>query len=202
MRQVLLAVMLVMLGLSPAVSESTASDPAAQQVSRFYDALLAGMKGGKSLGTQGRYRKLEPAIEQTFDLPTMTKFAVGPSWSTLSQADQQALIRAFGRMTIADYAKNFDSYDNQQFVVDPNVQTRGEDKVVSSKMVSGNSSTPFNYRMRQSGGSWKIVDIFLNGYVSELATKRSDFAATISSGGAPALTAKLNTLADNLLKEG
>jgi phospholipid transport system substrate-binding protein len=54
--------------------------------------------------------------------------------------------------------------------------------------------------MRQSGGSWKVIDVYLNGFVSELATRRSDFAATLSSGGAPALVKKINDLADNVMK--
>jgi len=53
--------------------------------------------------------------------------------------------------------------------------------------------------MRQAGDSWRIIDIFLEGYVSELATRRSDFSATVGSGGAPALTKKMSDLADALL---
>ncbi|HEY4113255.1 MAG TPA: ABC transporter substrate-binding protein [Rhizomicrobium sp.] len=201
MRRIALALIVLFVGLGPALSQS--SDPAAQQISRFYDALLASMKGGKSLGVQGRYRKLEPVITQVFDLPDMTKYAVGPAWDKMSAADQQALIRAFTRMTVADYAKNFDSYDGEQFTVDPNVQTRGQDKLVSTKLITASKSvTPFIYRMREAGGTWKVVDVFLNGFVSELATKRSDFASTVASGGASALVAKINSLADNLLKEG
>jgi phospholipid transport system substrate-binding protein len=56
--------------------------------------------------------------------------------------------------------------------------------------------------MRQVGGTWKVVDVFLNGYVSELATRRADFASTVAAGGAPALVAKINALADGLLKQG
>lgn len=201
MKRIALALVLLFVGVSPALPQS--SDPAAQQISRFHDTLLASMKGGKSLGVQGRYKKLEPVITQVFDLPDMTKYAVGPAWDKMSASDQQTLIRAFSRMTIANYAKNFDSYNGEQFTTDPNVQTRGEDKLVSTKLIGASkSATPFIYRMRQAGGTWKVVDVFLNGFVSELATKRSDFSSTVASGGPAALTTKINTLTDNLLKEG
>ena len=202
MRKILLTLLLVLAGIVPASAEPSGApgDPAAQQISRFYDTLLASMKGGSSLGVEGRYRKLEPVIEQTFDLATMTRVAVGPSWSSMSASDQQNLVRAFSRMTIADYAKNFDSFSGEQFTIDPNVQTRGEDKLVSTKLISGKSTTPFIYRMRQAGGTWKVVDVFLSGFASELATKRADYASTLSSGGAPALTTKINSIADGLLK--
>ncbi|HTK80567.1 MAG TPA: ABC transporter substrate-binding protein [Rhizomicrobium sp.] len=205
MKKLWIAFVLILINVIPATSQTTVApgDPAAQQISRFYAALTDAMKQGRALGAQGRYRKLEPVVQQVFDLPTMTRLTVGTAWSTIAPRDQQALIAAFTRMTVANYAKNFDTYSGEQFVVDPAVQTKGVDKLVSSKLIGANKSvTPFVYRMRQTGGAWKVVDVFLNGYVSELATRRSDFASTVASGGAPALVAKINALADGLLKQG
>ncbi len=184
----------------PASAEEAATDPAAKQIQAFYDVLLDNMKRGKELGLMGRYNKLKPVIEQTYDLPLMTSLSVGSSWSGLSAGDQQALTTAFERMTLANYAKNFDTFSGEKFVVDPAAQVHGTDKVVMTKLVTSGQTIPFNYRMRQSGGSWKVIDVYLNGFVSELATRRSDFAATLSTGGAPALVKKINDLADNVMK--
>ncbi len=79
------------------------------------------------------------------------------------------------------------------------VLTRGPDKVVKTEMTGGERVT-LSYRMRMSGGSWKIIDVFFNGSISQLTTQRSDFSATVASGGAKALVAKLNAQADKLLK--
>jgi phospholipid transport system substrate-binding protein len=176
------------------------SDPAVAQIQSFYDTLLDSMKHGKELGVQGRYNRLKPAVEQTYDLPLMTSLVVGSSWASISSSDQQALIAAFERRTIANYAKNFDDYSGEKFTVDPAAQVHGTDKVVMSKLITGGQTIPFNYRMRQSGGTWKVIDVYLNGFVSELATKRSDYGSTLSNGGAPALVKKLNALADGLMK--
>src|ERR1700742_4281880 len=111
MRKLLMALVLVLIpAVATAADEAPAADPAVKTVQGFYDALLDTMKHGKELGLMGRYNKLKPAIEQAYDLPLMTSLAVGSTWSTLSASDQQALIAAFERMTIANYAKNFDSY--------------------------------------------------------------------------------------------
>jgi len=181
-------------------ADEPASDPAAKQIQTFYDALLDNMKRGKQESLTGRYNKLKPVIEQTFDLPLMTSLAVGPTWASIPAADQQALIAAFGRMTVSNYAKNFDTFSGEKFVIDPTVQVHGTDKVVMSKLVTSGQTVPFNYRMRQSSGTWKVIDIYLNGFVSELATRRSDFGSTLSSGGAQALVKKINDLADNAMK--
>src|SRR5215471_12486028 len=184
----------------PASADEAASDPAVKQIQAFYDVLLSNMKQGKELGLMGRYNKLKPVIEQTYDLPLMTSLAVGPTWSSIPATDQQALSAAFERMTLANYAKNFDTFSGEKFVVEPAAQVHGTDKVVMSKLVTSGQTIPFNYRMRQSNGSWKVIDVYLNGFVSELATRRSDFGATLSSGGAQALVKKINELADNAMK--
>jgi phospholipid transport system substrate-binding protein len=193
--------LVVALLAAPVVTPALAdTDPAVTQIQSFYDTLLDSMKHGKALGLQGRYNKLKPVVEQTYDLPLMTSLVVGSSWASIPASDQQALVAAFERMTIANYAKNFDNYSDEKFTVDPAAQVHGADKVVMSKLITGGQTIPFNYRMRQSGGTWKVVDVYLNGFVSELATKRSDYGSTLSNGGAPALTKKLNALADGMMK--
>jgi phospholipid transport system substrate-binding protein len=187
-------------GAAPARADDAPSDPAAKQIAVFSDTLLDSMRQAKALGISGRYAKLKPVVEQTFDLAAMTRLAVGPSWATLTAADQQALVDAFERMTLANYARNFDGFSGEKFVIDPNVQTRNDDRIVQTTLVHAKGApVPFVYRMHQVGGVWKIVDIYLNGYVSELATRRSDFAATIASGGSAALIKRINALSDKLM---
>jgi phospholipid transport system substrate-binding protein len=181
-------------------SSAMAQDPAAVKVQSFYSTLLDTMKRGPELGMQGRFRALEPAVDATFDIPAMIQFIVGSSWTNTSQQDRAALIEAFRRMTVANYAANFTKYDGEQFKVDPNVQQRGPDKLVQTTLVPrGDNPVPLVYRMRDTSGSWKVIDVFAEGYISELARRRSDFATTLAGGGPSALIAKINQLTDNLL---
>lgn len=55
------------------------------------------------------------------------------------------------------------------------------------------------YRMRESAGSWKILDVYY-GSISQLTTRRSDFAASLATGGAAGLVAHLNALSDDLMR--
>ena len=185
--------------VAPAALADSA-DPAAPAVQSFYATLLECMKDGKALGAQGRYDKLKPAVEQAFDLGTMVKYAVGPTWSTASSDDQKVLTGAFARMTIAQYAGNFDSYDGEKFTVDPKADIRGADHYVKTALIAKDQTVAFIYRMRQFGGNWKIIDILLDGSISQLSVYRSDFSATLKSGGAAALVKKINALADKALK--
>lgn len=212
LRLVALPLVLALCGPTNAVSKGSVQKPAAvsaapaaaagdpvKQVEAFHAALLDSMKHAKDLGVQGRYNKLAPAVDGAFDFPTMTQAIVGPDWATMPAADRKNVIDAFRRMTIANYAKNFDGYNGEQFVTG-RLQDRGAEKIVSTQMTApGKAPVPFVYKLDNNSG-WKINDVFLNGYVSEVATRRADFASTLKSGGASGLAQKLNTLSDNMLK--
>ena len=198
---VLAATLAALIAMADAPAMAASADPAAAQIDAFDGALLSAMKAGKAAGVQGRSRTLAPAVARAFDIPTMIRFAVGPSWSAIPAAQQQGLTDAFQRLTIASYAHNFDAFSGERFEVDPNVLTRGPDKVVQTKIYpSSGSPVTISYRMRQSGGTWKVIDVFYNGSISQLTTRRADFSATLAQGGAPALIAHLNQLADKQMK--
>ena len=75
------------------------------------------------------------------------------------------------------------------------------DKVVLTHMVSPHDApVSLTYRMRESGGTWKIIDVNYDG-ISELNLRRSDFAAAVAAGGPAALLAHLSKLSDALMKQ-
>ncbi len=193
------ALLIAALALTAApVRAQAPSDPAAAAVQNFYDALTASMKAGGT--AKSRYDKLKPAVEQDFDLAGMTALSVGPTWASIPAGDQKTLVDAFERMTIANYARNFDSYSGEKFTVDTAVDQRGSDKFVKSSMKpSSGDAIAFNYRLHQAGDSWKIVDVYLAGNISQLAQKRADFASTLSSSGAQGLAKRIDALADQEL---
>jgi phospholipid transport system substrate-binding protein len=78
--------------------------------------------------------------------------------------------------------------------------SRGIDKVVQTRLIPGHDQpVSLIYRMRESGGVWKIIDVYY-GSISQLTTRRSDFAGPVASGGAQALITHLNSLSDDLMK--
>jgi phospholipid transport system substrate-binding protein len=181
-------------------SFAQASDPAAARIESFDAALIKTMQAGKAVGASGRAKVIGPTVEQTFDLPFMTRVAVGPDWTKMSPADQEALQKAFSRYTVANLAKNFSDYSGQKLDLDGPVIDRGADKIVKTKLTNpGGSPVSLAYRMRQDGGAWKVIDVFYNGSISQLTTQRSDFASTLKNGGAKALISKLESQTDKLL---
>jgi phospholipid transport system substrate-binding protein len=157
-------------------------------ISTFYDTLLATMKGGPALGFQGRRKELAPAIRRAFDLPLMTRLMVGPQWTGLTPEQQQQLVAAFSEFSIATYASRFDDYSGERFVVESTTTTMASGVIVHSKLVKAEGdSVQLDYLMHDTDTGWQIVDVYLSGTVSELATRRSEFSSIMRRGGADAL---------------
>lgn len=174
--------------------------PALTQVRTLTSALLEAMHAGSSGSVTKEYRQLQPVIEEVFALPLMTRLSIGPDWAGFAPRERQALVRAFSRYTIANYAHNFHRFDGQQFEIDPRVITRGADKIIQTSLTSpGNTPVALLYRMREVAGTWRVIDVYYNG-VSQLTLHRVQFASAIGAGGAFALIAYLNGVSETLLK--
>jgi phospholipid transport system substrate-binding protein len=197
----LLTTALVVGSVTIAWAQTDEADPAVKRIRTFYDSLLAVMKQADRLGIQGRYDKLAPAIRTTFDLPAMTRIAVGPDWNSIAPAQQAELIENFSRMTIATYANRFDGYSDERFEVELASETRTAGRIVRTKLVpSTGEQVTLNYLMRGSGDNWKVVDVYLTGTISELAMRRSEFTAVLKNGGPVALIESLRQKADKLMR--
>ena len=167
-------------------------------VQGLYEALLGTMKNGRTLGQSGRFTQLEPVIRRTFDIPSMTRLSVGASWAGLSDARRQQLTDSFGRYISAIYADRFDSYAGQKLQV-TGEQPNPAGIMVRSQIVKANGEpVQVDYMMHRNGDGWLISDIYLDGAISEVATRRSEFAAILRTDGVDGLIASLNRKADML----
>jgi phospholipid transport system substrate-binding protein len=167
-------------------------------VQRLYDALLSTMKNGRTLGQSGRFTELAPVIRRSFDIASMARLSVGSFWTGLTEAQRQQVSDSFGRYISAIYADRFDSYDGQKLEV-TGEQPAPSGVMVRSQIIKANGEpVKVDYMMRRSGDSWLISDIYLDGAISEVATRRSEFAAILRNGGIDGLIAALNRKADLL----
>ena len=167
-------------------------------VQGLYDVLLSTMKNGRALGQSGRFTLLEPVIRRTFDIPSMARLSVGASWAGLTEAQRQQVTESFGRYVSAIYADRFDSYEGQKLQV-TSEQPAPAGVMVRSQIFKANGE-PVNvdYMMRRNGNTWLISDIYVDGAISEVATRRSEFAAILKNAGIDGLIAALNRKADIL----
>jgi phospholipid transport system substrate-binding protein len=192
-----LCLALLLAGAPPTLGAVAASNPE-QPVQGLYELLLGNMKQGGMLGESGRYARLAPVVDRTFDIPFMTRLAVGPYWETLNPAQQQQLMAAFAHYVAATYADQFDSYSGQQLQV-TGERPYGGDVMVQTKIVKADGeSTRLDYRMHQVQGVWEISDVYLDGTISQLAVHRSEFHSILQGQGVNGLVLALNRKTDLL----
>ncbi|MBY0398879.1 ABC transporter substrate-binding protein [Myxococcota bacterium] len=186
----------------PAVAMASASSPV-PVIEAFHAGLLQIMKDAKTLGFQGRTEKLAPLMAKTFDLDFMASKTVGRHWSTLSAADKKRWAETFTRFTTANYAGRFTGYTGEQFVTLGVENAARDTRLVRTQIVVPNDETvELNYRVMQRGGQWRVIDVYLNGKVSELALRRSEYASALKRDGFDGLVDSVETKIADLKKKG
>jgi phospholipid transport system substrate-binding protein len=187
---------MVLLGLLPIRAQTPSA--AVAKIQTYYQQLMPTIQQAARLSVRERDRRFAPVFAAVFDMPTMTRLAVGPAWKTFS-AEQQAAVRdAFARFIVADYASQIKDYSGESFVVDPQpiAESRGGGEIVKTKLLQpGGRTVNINYLVRGE----RVIDIYLNGTISDLATRRDEFASIIAAGGADGLIKKLRDRTETLL---
>jgi phospholipid transport system substrate-binding protein len=175
-----------------------AAGPPTDVVRNFYNVLLDIMQHSSALGPKGRYQKLEPVVVGTFDVPFMARLSVGPSWRNLTVEQKRRAAQAYSRYIAAVYASRFDAYAGEQFKVLGEQQIKHGTLIKTQIVKSNGEPVAINYVVHDNDSAWQIRDIYLSGAISELATHRSEFAATLRTSGIDGLIDSLNKKADQL----
>lgn len=180
-------------GYFPTSSFAQAPTEPKAKVQVFYDTLLQIMQQGEQLGFDGRYKKLEPVIHDTFDVPTMAKIAIGAEWTKFTPEQKEKLLTVFDQYMVTTYAARFKSYKNQKFEVGEVKEPAKDRQLVETRLVRSNGEPiALNYLFRPAAdGNWKIIDVYLSGAISEMARMRSDFSSTVVGSGADGITKAL-----------
>jgi phospholipid transport system substrate-binding protein len=196
---------LLLAGGIPSISTSdddtapAVANKPSQVVNALHEQLIGVMKNADALGYEGRYKQLEPVVERLFDISFMAEKSVGRHWKTADEENRARLRSIFGRFTVANYAGRFNKYSDQFFeILEEEVSIHGT-MLVRSRLVESNGDfVQLDYRLRSVEGDWRIIDVYLNGTISELALRRSEYSSLIQREGFAALLTALDQRIDEL----
>ena len=190
-RIVTLWVIAMLVMISGLRAESPGNDSAERVVITLQNALIQAMQQGEEMGYSGRLKLLTPVIEQTHDLAAIIRSVLSAHWVKLDPDQQQAITRAFQANSIATYADRFNRHDGEQFkIIEQTRLPRGRMLVRSQLIRSDGSPVNFDYVMHETDGSWRIINIVVDG-VSDLALKRAEYSAVLQKDGIAALIGML-----------
>lgn len=184
---------LVLLHVPAARAEEPGDLEAARAPIRtLYGVLLDCMKNADSLGLEGRRARMGAALEAAYDFDFMARKALGRHWKKLDEDQRQRWRDAFTRMTVNTYAVRFNGFSGETLEVESaEPSTRGTVVVRTRIHPADDAPVTVNYRMRQRGGQWKAIDVYLKGTVSELALRRSEYTSALERDGFEALLASV-----------
>lgn len=194
------AVSVALLGV-PGIARADAAEPGAV-IQSLYDTLLDTMKNGETLGFDGRYKKLEPALHQALDIATMCKIAIGPAWTSMPTDKKNALLVSFDKYLVSTYAARFKKFVGQKFEVGETKPAPGDRMLVDTRLIkSDGEPVELNYLMRKNDAGWQVIDIYLAGAISQMTQMRSDFSEPLHTGGVDALIQQLDQKSKELQAE-
>ncbi len=172
-----------------AASEATPQS----MVDSFHEALLDTMKNARSLGPKGRFAKLDPIVSRVFDMPRITKAAVGGGWNKLSPEEQARLSAAFERFEVAQFADLFDSYQGQRFRILWVKPASGGDVVVTAALEGdGLPAIRFDYTAHRGDDGWKIEDLRYDAWLSVMERRSAELRDVLQYRGIDGLIARLD----------
>lgn len=171
-------------------------------VEQLHAALLEAMMKAEQLGFDGRYELLRPVLAETFDLAFCGEKVVGSHWKTLSAEEQTRWVEKFGRLMTANYAGRFTGYGGESFHTVGEQEAPHDTRLVLTRLaIPSNDDVQLNYRLIQTAGVWRIIDVYLNGNVSELSLRRSEYSTTLKRDGFEKLAASIDDKIAELSKK-
>lgn len=169
------------------IGPAQAASPAETMIGSFHDTLLGNMKQASSLGYAGRAKRLDGVVRRTFGIQTMAQLISGAEWSKMSAADRAAVVDALGDWIVANYASRFNDYDGETFVT-TGVKEGGRNTIVVNTEIRP-QGVKLGYRIM--GG--KVIDIYLNGSISQMAQWRAEFSSVLKQQGVKGLIQKIRS---------
>jgi len=171
-------------------------------IDQFHASLLAVMKNADKSGAKERYRILEPEIAKRFDLRLMIALATGKHWRTASDISRERLTEAFHRFSAATYASRFSGFSGQSFkTLTVNTGPRKTELVATEIRRPDGPPVALTYVTRKIAAGWRVVDVLVEGGISELAVRRSEYRSVLASDGVDGLIRLLDQKTQTLLKE-
>jgi phospholipid transport system substrate-binding protein len=159
----------------PAVPPAPDAEQATRVVEGLHAAMLDVMKQAQQLGYEGRLARLQPAIESRYDFAFIAEKSVGLTWKDLDTAQRAKLVDVLGRLAGANYAARMADFSGELFeTIGTESASQGTILVRTRVLDEGSEPIPLDYRLRSTPDLGpRIVDVFYDGTVSELAMRRS-----------------------------
>ena len=172
-------------GSGPAFATEEPAPPSPTAVvESLHDALIDSMKGAGGPDLEGRYERIVAVLDEAFDLVFMAQISIGKQWRALTREQRGTYYALSRRLSGLNYASNFDGYGGQHFeTLGEQPAARNTILVMTRFVQPKDDNVRFDYRLRRTDGRWKVIDVTLDGKISEITLRRADYHSVIKREG-------------------
>ena len=177
-----LVVATLALTLGFAVSAPADGDPMAAVKGTVNQVLSIVTDPSYKSATSGRREKLRQVIAPRFDFADMARSAMGYHWRSLSTAQRDQFVHLFTGLLEASYMGKIEGYKGQKVAYVKETHDGDLAQVNTQIVQRGNEPITVNYRLKQSGGSWKVYDVLID-QISLVGNYRNQFTRIMNEKG-------------------
>jgi phospholipid transport system substrate-binding protein len=163
---------------------------AKKTVDHLNQELIGLMRGGKQLGYEGRLKKIDPTVRQSFMFEAVAQIALGTHWKKLDEAQKLQFMDKYRELSSATYASQFKEYEGEAFEFESGQELKPGRVVIRYNLVAPKERHGFEYHMSLFNGEWRVVNIVVDG-ISDLALRKAQYTSVIDREGFDALISKL-----------
>ena len=121
-------------------------------------------------------KEVQSVISNTYNIERMLALIIGDVWKTSISKDQMALKKVFEEYIAKNYILRFKKIKSLEFGKLEINQAGKNYRIAKTKLIINSKDVvPLNYLLDQTNNSWKIFDVLIDGSISEIATKKSEF---------------------------
>jgi phospholipid transport system substrate-binding protein len=176
----------LILGLSLAQGATADSNAKANDPGAFIEKLagqaikVLSAPNGSMHDRESKFRDL---LRDDFAMDQIGQFVAGSHWRRMSPAQRDAYQKLFAEWVLKTYSVRLGGYSGERFQVIKSTPAGEKDVIVYTRInKSGGDGFNANWRVRQTGDRYKIIDIYVEG-VSMVITQRSEFDSIFKRHG-------------------
>jgi phospholipid transport system substrate-binding protein len=143
-----------------------------------------------------RRHLLEKVVAARFDYAEMSRRALGAPWNQLTDQQKQEFVGLFRTLLTNSYADKIETYSGEgvQYL---NERTEKEYAEVRTKVLSGKTEIPLDYRLINRADDWRVYDVVVDG-VSLVNNYRGQFTKILRASSYSDLVDQLRKKSDKL----
>ena len=138
----------------------------------------------KDIEKKERIVRFRALLKNNFAVKAIGRWVLGRYWRKATNEEKEEYNKLFEDLIVATYVNRFEEFSGETLKVVKAINQNGKDAIVKSEIVrpAGQPPVRVDWRVRAPNGTYKIVDVLVEG-VSMSQTQRSEFSSVIKREG-------------------